>query len=213
MKTDDMISMLAANVAPLDRRAPGRRFRWSMALGSAGSVLLMLLVFGARPHISMMLATPMFWARLAFPVALSAAALVTVTRLSRPGMSVGHGWRLVAAPLVLLWLAAAVALMLAPTGDRLPLVLGTTWRTCALNIALLSIPAFIGTVRAVRALAPTRLRMAGAAAGLQAGAIATTAYCFHCPEMEVSFWAVWYVAGMLIPFGLGAWLGPRLLRW
>lgn len=213
MKTDDMISLLAANVAPLDPKAPGRRFRWSLVVGSVGSVLLMLLVFGARPDISTMLVTPMFWAKVAFPIVLSAAALVTVGRLSRPGISVGHGWHLVAAPLLLLWLAATATLMLAPGTERLPMVLGATWRTCALNIGLLSIPVFIAAIRAVRELAPTRLRTAGAAAGLLAGAIATTVYCLHCPEMGVSFWAVWYVAGMGIPVGLGAWLGPWLLRW
>ena len=51
------------------------------------------------------------------------------------------------------------------------------------------------------------------ATGLLSGAVATLIYCLHCPEMEVAFWAVWYIAGMLIPTVIGALLAPRLLRW
>jgi Uncharacterized protein conserved in bacteria len=75
------------------------------------------------------------------------------------------------------------------------------------------VPTFIGVFWALRGLAPTRLRIAGAAGGLLAGATATLAYCLHCPEMGIPFWGVWYLLGMLLPTGLGAVLGPRLLRW
>lgn len=104
-------------------------------------------------------------------------------------------------------------LVVAQPPARLPMVLGTTWRTCPFNIALLAAPTFIGTVWAIKTLAPTRLRTSGAACGLQAGPLATTAYCLHCPEMEVLFWAIWYVAGMVIPAVFGALQGRRLLRW
>jgi hypothetical protein len=39
------------------------------------------------------------------------------------------------------------------------------------------------------------------------------AYCFHCPEMSVAFWAVWYMLGMTLATLIGALLGPRFLRW
>jgi hypothetical protein len=75
------------------------------------------------------------------------------------------------------------------------------------------VPVFITVFWAMRGLAPTRPRLAGAAGGLLAGATATVAYCFHCPEMGVPFWAVWYLLGMLIPTLAGTALGPRLLNW
>jgi hypothetical protein len=75
------------------------------------------------------------------------------------------------------------------------------------------VPAFIAVFWALRGLAPTRLRLAGACGGLLAGTIATAAYCVHCPEMQVPFWATWYTLGMLLPTAAGAALGPRLLRW
>lgn len=116
-------------------------------------------------------------------------------------------------PLLLVWLGAALSLAGAAPEARAELIFGRTWRTCALNISLLSIPVFIAIFRALRSLAPTRLRQAGAAGGLLAGAIATLAYCLHCPEMGIPFWGVWYLLGMLLPTLLGAALGPRLLRW
>lgn len=74
-------------------------------------------------------------------------------------------------------------------------------------------PTFAAVFWAARGFAPTRPRLAGAAAGLFASALATIAYCVHCPEMSPAFWSIWYAIGMLLPAALGAWLGPRLLRW
>jgi hypothetical protein len=62
-------------------------------------------------------------------------------------------------------------------------------------------------------MAPTRLRLAGAAGGLAAGAAGALVYTLHCPELAAPFLASWYVLGMLIPTAAGALLGPRLLRW
>jgi hypothetical protein len=65
----------------------------------------------------------------------------------------------------------------------------------------------------MKGLAPTRLALAGAAAGLLAGSAGALIYALHCPEMEAPFLAIWYLLGMLIPTAVGAAIGPRLLRW
>ena len=116
-------------------------------------------------------------------------------------------------PGLAVWAGGALVLLSAPLAQRLPLLMGISWRSCPFNIALLSIPLFIGIFWAVRGMAPTRLRLTGAIAGLLAGATATMVYCLHCPEMGVPFWAVWYFLGILIPAAAGLLLGPRLLRW
>ncbi len=77
---------------------------------------------------------------------------------------------------------------------------------------MLSTPIFAGVMWAMKGLAPTRPRIAGAVAGLLAGATAALVYCLHCPEIEAPFIAFWYVLGMLIPVGVGALLGGVLLR-
>jgi hypothetical protein len=214
MKTKDMITMLAAGVAPVDRYLAAKRFAAALLIGGLGAALLMLLRFGLRPDLQAMLSVPLFWIKMAFPLVLSIGALVAAARLSRPGVPVsGPAWAALVSPVLLLWVSALAVLWLAPAPERLDLVLGLSWRECPFNIALLSVPGFIAVMWAMRGLAPTRLRLAGAMAGLLSGPVATVAYCLHCPEMAVPFWAIWYLLGMLLPALAGALLGPRLLRW
>jgi hypothetical protein len=96
---------------------------------------------------------------------------------------------------------------------RWQLVLGNTWRTCPINISLLSLPAFVAGFWVLKRMAPTRLRLAGAACGLAAGGLGALVYGLHCPELAPPFLGVWYVLGMSIPTIVGLALGPRLLRW
>lgn len=213
MNTDDFVSMLATGVKPVDRHIQFKRFSQAIVVGGAGALLLMLYLFGVRPDISEMLITPLFWFKMAFPLALAAASILVLGRLSRPGTKVGKFWMAPASPVLIIWIAALAALAIAPESERLNLIMGFTWRRCPFNIAILSIPMCVTITWAVRQLAPTRLRAAGAMAGLLAGSVATVAYCLHCPEMGIPFWGIWYLAGMLIPAVLGWIVGPGLLRW
>ena len=101
----------------------------------------------------------------------------------------------------------------AESDARHALLFGSTWRACPWWIALLSAPLAVALTWAMRGLAPTRLRLAGAAVGFLAGASAALVYCLHCPEMTASFVALWYVAGIALPTAVGTALGPGLLRW
>jgi hypothetical protein len=213
MKTDDLISMLASNVSPTGHRIVARRFSLAVVIGLLLALFVMLTLFGPRPDLADMAATPLFWAKIALPAALLGGSLMMSARLARPGIRAGASWAAIGLPLGIVWLAAVGLLLSAPAERRWVLVFGETWQLCPIGIAVLSVPAFVTVFWAMRGLAPTRLRLAGAAGGLLAGSMATLAYSLHCPEMSVAFWAVWYVLGMLAPTTLGALLGPRLLRW
>lgn len=213
MDTDRLVSLLAAGVTPVDSHVVTRRFCWALLAGALGATLLVIAFYGLRPDIRTMLVTPLFWAKVALPVTLLAGAVAVTVRLSRPAAPPGIAWAGVAAPIAAVWLAGLIVVSLTPAGARESLLLGQTWRSCPINIALLSMPGFLAAFSAVRGLAPTRLRTAGAAAGLMAGATAAIAYCLHCPEMAVPFWAVWYVLGMALPAAAGALAGPTWLRW
>ncbi|MEI7290773.1 DUF1109 domain-containing protein [Paraburkholderia tropica] len=213
MKTDDLISLLSTGVARVDRKAALRRFARALPLGFAGSLVLMSIVFGVRHDLLTVAQTPIFWAKLAFPVCVALAAALAVSRVGRPGVRGGYAWALLVVPFVAVWAGGWITLGAAEPAQRATLVLGLSWRTCPFNIVLLSVPTFAAVFWAARGLAPTRPRVAGAAAGLFASALATIAYCAHCPEMSPAFWSVWYAIGMLLPAAIGAWLGPRLLRW
>ncbi|WP_349972381.1 DUF1109 domain-containing protein [Pseudomonas caspiana] len=213
MKTDDLISMLVTGVQPIDRRAPEKRLGVVVLFGLSLATLCVVSFFGVRVDIAYVVSTIIFWVKTGLPLCVMVGALLMLDRLARPGMSVGAGSLWVVVALVAVWAAAFNVLANAEPDVRPVLLLGETWRTCAPSVAMLSIPGFIAAFWALRGLAPTRLRMAGACCGMLAGALGCLAYCLHCPEMEVPFWAVWYFLGMLLPTALGALAGPWLLRW
>lgn len=213
MKTDDLIDLLANGALPVQGAVSTRRFGTAIPVAYLGGALLMTAVYGVRPDLALAASTILFWSKLAFPLLVSIGALIAVARLARPAAKVGLGWWVMLIPLVLVWIAGAWIVTTALPVDREVLLLGESWRSCPFNITLLSLPGFAAVFWAVRGLAPTRPRHAGAAAGLLASSIGTVIYCFHCPEMSPAFWSIWYVLGMLIPATIGALLGPRLLRW
>lgn len=213
MRTDELIAVLAADITPIDPARADRRFFAKLGGGAVLALAAMLAVMGTRPDLTSAAVLPMFWIKLIFPASLALAALVVLRRLSYPGMRLGRAHAAAALPVGVVWIFAGLALLSVPAGERLALVLGDSWIECPFSIALLSVPALALALWAARELAPTRLALAGAAAGLFAGAVAAFAYAFHCPEMQAPFLAVWYVLGMLIPVGVGALLGRRLLRW
>ena len=213
MRTDDLVGLLSTGITPVKSGTVARRFGISLPVAAIGATALMAAVFGIRPDLSAIVKTAIFWEKLAFPLCLGIGALIATVRLARPGAKVGGGWPVMAIPVVIVWIAAIAVVGTAAPQDRLPAILGHSWRTCPFNILLMSVPGFIAIFWAVKGLAPTRLRLAGAISGLLASSIATVAYCFHCPEMSPAFWSIWYVAGMLLPAALGTVLGPKLLRW
>ena len=213
MKTDDFIGMLASGITPVDRHALAKRFSVAVLAGLVVATLLVTIILGVRPDLATVATTPIFWAKIAFPLSLMIGALSVVTRLARPGVTPGPGSLLIGAAVAAVWAGTLYVLMTAVPDTRVAIILGKTWRVCAMNITLLSIPGFIAVFWALRGMAPTRLSLTGACGGLLASAMATIAYCLHCPEMEAPFWGGWYLLGILVPTALGALLGPRWLRW
>lgn len=213
MKTDELIAMLASNAGAVAPRVWQRRYALALGIGVLGAALLMVMLLGVRPDIADAVRLPMFWVKLAFPAALAAVALLAAVRLSRPGMALGRLGSALAAPVLAIWLLAGVSLLGAAPEDRGMLVWGETWSACLVNVPLLSVPAFVGLLWVMKTLAPVRPALAGAAAGLLAGALSAAVYALHCPELAAPFIGIWYTLGMLIPAALGALIGARLLRW
>jgi hypothetical protein len=213
MKTDELVSLLATGIDVVDARAPTRHLVAATAGGTVVATVLMVLWLDVRPTFALDAALPMFWVKEIFCIALVAAGVFTIARLSRPGAASGRLEILAGAPILAMWLLAVVVLAGAEPQERTALIRGVSWTECPYNIAVLSVPVFAAIVWAMRGFAPTHLRRAGAAAGFAAGAIGALAYTLHCPELDAPFLAIWYVAGVLIPTVVGAIVGPRVLRW
>lgn len=213
MRTDDLVAALAADAPAVDRARVERRFRGKLLAGAGIAIVLTLLLLGPRPDWAEAMRLPMFWVKAALPASVAIASWVLLVRLGHPGARLGRSPLAAIAPLVLVAAAGLLVLWQAAPAERAGLLLGQTWRDCLVNIPLLALPALALALWALRGLAPTRLVAAGAAAGLFAGAAGAFAYAVHCPELELPFLGAWYVAGMLIPAGLGALAGRRVLRW
>jgi hypothetical protein len=213
MKTSDLILRLTNKLTPVDSNAVSKRLNRALSVGLASSTALLVVLYGIRSDMPELLLTTMFWVRLAFPVATLIAALNLAGRLGRPGAPVRLAWFVVTLPFITMLLVATFMVLATPPGYRLQLMLGTTWRVTTANIVLLSLPSLAAVIRGLKGLAPTRLILAGAGAGLLAGAQGLLVYSLYCSEMSVPFWGVWYVLGILITAGIGALLAPLYLRW
>ncbi|WP_069266448.1 DUF1109 domain-containing protein [Paraburkholderia nodosa] len=213
MKTRELVTRLASDVSPIERNAGPRRLTRALLHGLAGSAALLVALYGVRSDMPELILTTMFWVRLAFPLAIIAAAVALAERLGRPGAHLRLAGLAAALPVASMLLAAGSVLLATPPGYRLELMLGTTWRTATANVVLLSLPSLAAILRAMKQLAPTRLALAGAGAGLLAGAQGLLVYSLYCSEMAVPFWGVWYVLAIVITTAVGAAVAPHCLRW
>lgn len=213
MKTDELISMLSRGPITGGALRPAPRVALAASAGLLIAFAAMASGLGPRPDLAAASMLPMFWLKLALPTIVAAASLAAVSRLARPGDTAAAAGAVVAAVLVSVWAMAAIDLAAEPAGARLATVVGQTAWPCVASIAMLSLPAMAALFLALRGLAPTRPAPAGLAAGALAGGIGAAVYALHCTEMAVPFLATWYVLGIALPAAMGAWLGPRLLRW
>jgi hypothetical protein len=213
MKTDDFVTMLATGVAPVPQHGTSRPMVLALLAGMPVSLAILLLGYGLRPDLALVIELPMFWVKLAFPLCIALSACVVVQRLARPGVLVRRAWWGLVGPVLAVFALAMVVWWAAPQQDRLPLLMGVSWRSCALSISLMATPIFIPVFLALKRAAPTRPAWAGAAVGALAGGLGAAIYALHCIEMAAPFLAVWYTAGMLVPVLAGGLLGRRWLAW
>lgn len=211
MKTDTLIEMLARDAGPAPRALAARRLSPAAAVGLLVSAFAAIAVFGAIP--TALYATAVPWTKMAYAGALALAAGWLSARLSRPAAPLAAAPLATTAVVLVMSAVGAVSLLAEPAGGRLAALLGHSWWSCPLSVLALSLPALAAAFWAVRGLAPTRLRAAGFAAGLLAGSLGAFGYALSCPEVSPAFVAVWYTLGIALTGVVGAWIGPRVLRW
>jgi len=212
MRTDDLIAALVSDNRPT-RGAVTRSIAAAVMFGIAGSFVVMMFGWGLRPDLQRALATTAFWMKASYTAAFGLAGVILVERLGRPGAGGRRGWLIVAAAVTVIALLAAQELAVLPQARWAADVMGHTWSRCPFRIAIIALPAFAAALWALRGMAPTRPRLAGAAAGVMAGGVGATVYGLYCQETAAAFTAIWYTLGMLTWAAAGALLGDRLLRW
>jgi hypothetical protein len=211
MRTDELIHMLARQAGPAPRALAAQRLGVALGGGALLGLLGSWLLIGPIPLA--LFADPAPWIKLAYALALAAAATTWLTRLGRPGAPTRVRSRLTAGVVLLMGGLGLASLWATPPGERLQAMLGNSWAVCPALVLGLSLPTLALTLWAMRGMAPTRPQLTGLAAGVLAGAVGAFSYAFACDEMATSFVAVWYTLGIAMAGALGAWLGPRCLRW
>jgi len=213
MQTETLAAMLASSLDPAVPSRTRRRYIMGIMTGAFVAIMLMTSALHLNPALSHEAVLRAFWVREAYCAALGVLSVLVLARLARPGVRLGL-WR-AGIPVVvfMMWTLAGAVLWSAAPQNRMHLLLGGTARVCSFLIAFISAPLFAAFIWILKDLAPTRLRWAGATAGFAAGSIGALVYSLHCPELAPPFIGTWYLLGMLIPTGIGALLGPRLLRW
>jgi len=212
VKTDELIAHLGADLAPAPPHYVGRMLATGLGAGVLLSSVLMLVAMGPRPDLARAMAGGAFWMKLAYTLSFAGLGLWMVERLGRSDASARKPALLLAVPLILLF-AIAIMQLMEPGIDRHQLVMGDSWKVCAIDILTISVPAFVTIFWALRKLAPTRLSLAGAGAGLLAGGIGASVYAFHCVEYTAPFILVWYTSGMAAAALIGAGISRWALRW
>jgi hypothetical protein len=213
MNSDDLIAALARDVPVVPRHALGRQVGMGLAAGVLATFVLVAGVLGIRHDLWVALHGAALWTKAIYTLALGLCATAATLRLARPDGTPGRWPRLVGLVVAIMLVVSLVDLAETPRGAWLALWLGHSWTVCSRNVFLLAMPIYAGLMWACRRLAPTRLRLAGAWAGIAAGGWGAALYCLHCPETAPLFVLTWYTLGIVAASLLGGLMGPRFLRW
>jgi hypothetical protein len=213
MNTQLLIERLSTDVPRVSQYAVAQRMGLGILVGCVASLALVIARLGVRPDMQVAIHGFSFWVRLAYTLSLGVCTLHAVAQLARSAPASLRSLWLLAAPVLILTAVGINELARTPAGGWPAMWLGRSWMSCPWLVLALAVPIFMGVLWSFRTLAPTRLRAAGATAGLTAGAWAATLYSLHCPEPAAIFTLTWYNLGIVLATGIGVLLGPRLLRW
>jgi hypothetical protein len=209
MKTEDLISQLAAEGPRSPKSAGHSEFYACAGCGLAIAAAIVVLAFGIRPDLAN--AGLAVGLKSAFGFAAAAALLPLVSRALEPTTSV----RQIALPALLFAglssLAAFAALAIDHSWNGLMLNMGVP--ECLKRVPLIALPGAALMFWTARKYAPTRLGVAGAAIGAFSAAISILAYSWFCQADTVAYVGLWYLSAIVLCAAIGALVGRWVLRW
>src|SRR5215813_11418626 len=211
MHTDQLITAIAADAAP--SRPFDRSFRYATAIGVAGAGVIFFAAIGPRSDLAAALGTWRFLFKFVITMPLAITATMAVLGISRPGAWDKYSSFPLAAPLVLLAIAAVFELFLVPRSLWLVRLVGSNSINCMTLIPLLAVIPLAAFLAVLRHGAPRDPGRAGGLAGLAAAAIAASFYAINCFDDSPLFVMTWYPLATSLVVALGYVLGRRTLRW
>jgi hypothetical protein len=212
MKTEELIHALAEDAAAREP-TPGRTLAVALLTGALVGAVVFAVLLGPRPDIAESVHQWRFLFKFAVTGALAAAAVAICARLMLPVVSVQTRAWLLSAPLAVVLAGLAVELASVPQDAWGARLIGVNWLFCLVSIPTIAAAPLVAVLLALRRGAPSRPALAGAVAGLSAGAIAAVFYALHCPDDSPLFVATWYTLAIGLVTAAGAFAGRRFLRW
>jgi hypothetical protein len=212
MKTDDLLTALAADTAP--RLSSGDRMRRALPMGFALSLAAFLLVWGVRSDLFAALSSPAI-VKTTAPLVIAGLAAALALHLSRPETGGGIGrWRgVVLTGIAIIALVFGSALAVNGLSGFVAALWVPSLAVCFLSIPVLSLPLLAAALWGLSAGAPLNPSITGMVAGVAAGGLATTIYTFYCDQDSVLFYIPAYSAAIGLVALMGAVAGARVLRW
>jgi hypothetical protein len=212
VNTDNLIDALVA-----DRESIDPPIGTTVALAMACAFMLSAVAFvwqlGWRPDIGQASQTVRFLFKFVVTLAALVPAIALAANLTRPDANPGMwGWALLIAP-TLLVAGVSAELMALPVNVWAAKLIGTNAPICLTVIPLLAIAPLAALLFALSRGAPSEPRLAGAVAGIAAGALAATLYAFKCTDDSPLFVATWYTIAIGAVALAGSLIGERVLRW
>jgi hypothetical protein len=212
VKTGDLIRALAAD-SEVHPMPPGRALALALIPSVAIALGLHFAVLGLRPHLFALLGEPRLLFKLCLTFLLAALSGALVLRLVKPGARIRSRVLMLAVVPALLAVAGSAELLVVPAAEWGQRLVGTNAIACLKSIPFLSAAPLVASLVALRQGAPEHPALAGAAAGIFAGAIGAHLYATHCPDDSPLFVAAWYSLAICFVVIAGALVGRRLLRW
>ncbi|SCW65461.1 hypothetical protein SAMN02927900_03449 [Rhizobium mongolense subsp. loessense] len=208
--TDDLIKGLAMQAGKGSSGTPSLSIVLpaTVIFSILAAISVVLLIGGARSDLIQIMPTWTFLFKFIGMILVAAGALQLTRTVVRPGRAVSA--MLCLAPGLVFLLSGAV---LDRSGFPFLGVRTYSAPNCIGMIVMASIPALAAVLAAMRAGTPTRLRRAGAVAGLLAGSVGGLAYTIACLNDGAAFVALWYSIAIAFVTAIGASVGPRILRW
>lgn len=211
MTTDQLITLLVADLKPVDRWRILRAMIVALAIGTAAAFGVMFLIFGIRSEMPGARDPDFLVIKLLFAFAVVVTGSVFLPRLARPGAELRSSPALIFTPFAAI--AAVAAAALGSDHFSTGMIVGEDSLTCLLSIPLLAVLPFTALIWALSIGAPTDRTCAGEIAGLVAGGLGALACAFPCADGSLPSIALWYAFPIGICATVGAKLGPSLLRW
>jgi len=89
---------------------------------------------------------PLFWIKLAFSAAVTAAGFALAQRLARPGVKARAAWLALAAPVLAVWAIALAGWEFAPPSKHAAVLEEHAWPHCVFNIVKIAAPVLVAAL-------------------------------------------------------------------